>query len=140
MPDWKVGDPVVIERSQPHHRHGQPYEPQLDYGTVTKVVRKYFTVEVEGSRWHDAMEFAIADGLQRAKDPNYPQHYTDQAYTPQEWETEKYRRDLRAKIDEQHGYEWAQKSRGWSTGFQVELLDLLDRVKADREIKDLDRE
>lgn len=144
----KVGDQIVVERSR--------YRPsdaiRIKHGTVIKVARKYFTVEfvevVTNFQGEDTYtrrstdEFEIATGIQRG-DPNYTQ-YRDHAYTPADYQVMLYERDLLLKLREDHRVYGGNSDstmilNRWSTGHLVELLDLLDRVKADQRIKELDR-
>jgi len=50
---------------------------------VKRVARKYFYVAIEG--WFEEVGFAIADGAQQQKNPNYSQHYARRAFTAQGW-------------------------------------------------------
>lgn len=144
MTEWRVGDPVIIEKSQYHHRNGQPYEPQLAHGTVVKVARKYFTVETTGERgaltWTNSHQFEIATGRQRPDNPNFTNNL-DHVYTPAGWEAQVNRREIVRGIREHgvHGeFVGTLQLRKWSDGHLVELLDLLDRVKADAAVTNLD--
>jgi len=150
--DWKVGDPVVVEVAQYYHRQGQPYEPKLKYGTVIKVARKYFTVEFveqresfSGIEWREHRstdEYSIATGVQRPKNPDFTQ-YLDNAYSPEGWESEQFRRGVSRRIREDHkvhsDFLGTMNLRKWSDAHLVELLDLLERVKAEDEKTELDR-
>lgn len=145
---WNVGDPVVIEKA----KYNCQTEPDLVHGTVVKIARKYFTAEIVTtfSRFggDDAYtrtttdQFEIVGGRQRPVNPQYTS-YLDHAYTPQEWESQVFRRAQAKRLREDHrvyGFNsdsTLQPDR-WSDGHLVELLDLLDRVKAHNETKDLD--
>ncbi|ASZ74603.1 hypothetical protein KHO57_gp028 [Mycobacterium phage Phabba] len=148
----KVGDRVTIEESQYGHRHGQPYEPRLSYGNVTKVARKYFTVAVEFTysglsqdvRYKD-QQFEIATGLERPQNPNYTS-YRDEAFTEEGWNEELYKREIRKKIRDDHKFHGSGGFDGTLSRLedltlleQVELLAFLDRVKERRATVDLDR-
>lgn len=141
-PKWKVGDPVVIELSRYHYHHAEAYEPKLSHGTVTKVARKYFTVEIttvhtrfssdETYTHTDTDQFEIVNGLQRC-DPNFT-NYRDRAYTPLEWEDEQLRQRLKAKLRELNFSVSSIRGFGqkpidtWSTAHLIELVDLIERA------------
>lgn len=146
----KVGDPIVVE----HSRYRPTDEIRTSTGTVTKVARKYFTVEMvsvskrfssdETYETRRTDEFEISNGVQRG-DPNYT-HYRDHAYTPEEYNEELYKREIKGKLREEHGF-WGSSGHDGTVSSvdkltlleQVELLAFLDRVKARQQTKDLDR-
>ncbi|ACH62033.1 hypothetical protein MYRNA_25 [Mycobacterium phage Myrna] len=149
----KVGDPIVIEKSE--HRHSKDDRPLPVYeGKVTKVARKYFTVEYfisygwsdDPTRGHTNEEqFEIATGRERPKNPDFT-NYLDRAYTPEAWQEELYSREIRKKLREDHRFWGSSGNDGTVANLgkltlleQVELLAFLDRVKERQQKVDLDR-
>lgn len=141
----KVGDTVIVE----HSRYRPTDEVRTSTGRVTKVARKYFTVEFRENfsgtgtytrTWED--QYAISDGRQRSKDPNYTS-YRDRAYTPDGYEADLARQEVLRKIRQEHkayGDSGGTMSLNtWSDGHLVELLHLLDRVREYNAQTDLDR-
>lgn len=130
MSDIKVGDEVVIDRG----KYGVETVP------VTKVARKYFTVETVSS--YKAAEFEIATGRERVRDSNFPQYYTDRAYTPLQWEVKAARDALlgQLKRHDHKGYGDVLRVslREMTEGELTELLHLLNRVRERAEVEDLD--
>lgn len=82
-----VGDEVIVEGPS----RGRRLERSIERVPVDRVARKYFYVR-KGS-WNE-LAFEISTGLERVKDPNYPQHNNSRAYTPQAYEEEMRSRDL----------------------------------------------
>lgn len=149
MSTWKVGDPVIIDKARLNRY--TPNEPE--YGTVTKVARKYFHVRTELVRDNfsgtgtyaitNDYVFEIATGIQKPTNPDYTS-YLDHAYTPQQWEAKQYRDRVEARLREDHRVFGGNSDstlclHHWSDGELLELVELLDRVKARRDQKDLDR-
>lgn len=130
MSGWKVGDPVIVELKQYTNRRDDGPRPTCT-GIVTKVARKYFTVALEGT--NDPEQFDIATGWERPKNPDFT-NYLDQAFTPEGYEAELVRRDVLRRLADEHRFHGQPGStlnlNFWADVHLVELLALLDRVKA----------
>ncbi|QZE10374.1 hypothetical protein SEA_SCOOBYDOOBYDOO_23 [Mycobacterium phage ScoobyDoobyDoo] len=130
----KVGDTLIVEPA----RVGR-YDNRESYEVVvTKVARKYFTarrpedLEKDPRASYRDIQFEIETGLQKPKDPNY-RSYLDQAYTEQDWITERYSRSINKSLRDRHkvhgSYEGTMNLTRWTNQEKSELLALLDRVK-----------
>lgn len=120
-PRWNAGDKIIVK-----HANYSRGPSQVTTETITRVARKYFYI-AKGI-YGDEQAFEIATG--REKDG---QNYYDVAYTPADWDAEQFRGGVLVKIREHKvtwGYQGIWREHMWSTGHLCELLELLERVKA----------
>lgn len=126
---WNVGDEIVVV-----HANYSRQDPHVTTETITRVARKYFYIAKNS--YGDETAFEISTG--REKDG---QNYYAVAYTPAGWEAKQFRDGVIKKLFEHkvssNSY-GTMTLRTWSDGHLCELLELLDRVKAEQQANDGD--
>lgn len=129
MPDWKVGDEVIVTGR--YARQGRT--------TIAKIGRKYFYVE----GMNRDTPFQISDGHEK---PDGFNNYQARAWTPDQYSAHRTRTGVLDKL-RAHGVSWAPswgsltfREQNFTTARLMELLHLLDYVAEDNATTNLDEE